>query len=134
MQQRDKSENSPLHVFKKITRLKQEPAFKHGKHQYAVVNDNIISYVRFSKDTSPYLIAVNIGLESSTDNYMESIGYAHGKVVVNTGNFDLQKRTATSTVGSKIHLQDITLGPGQGIIVKLEAETFYEVPDILDVK
>ena len=65
---------------------------------------------------------------------MESIGYAHGKVVVNTGNFDLQKRTATSTVGSKIHLQDITLGPGQGIIVKLEAETFYEVPDILDVK
>ena len=87
-----------------------------------MVNDNILSYVRLAGGKEAFLVIVNLGTESSTDNYNSPLrdkGVTTGTIVSTTGNFGDKNIQAFNV----IPLSRISLDPGQGLILKVPIET-----------
>ena len=81
--------------------------------QFLVVNENVLSFMRYARDTAPYLIAVNLGEHASTDDYTVMMGMVRGKVVLYSGT------TLKVEEGELIALSALTLEPGEGIVAML---------------
>jgi len=92
--------------------------------QFLIVNDNIVSFMRFARDTAPYLIALNLGDRASTDDYTVLTGMVRGKVVLYSGT------TLKIEDGELITLSALTLEPGDGIVAML---VFDEMASTLNV-
>lgn len=116
-QMNDERGISPVQVFHRLTRLRRERSFSVGQMQYAIVNDNVLSFMRYSKDSAPYLIALNLGSSESTDDYTLSAGVSRGKIVLAVS----QQGSSLSAVkeGSLVDLTRLTLRPGEGIVTVL---------------
>jgi len=80
--------------------------------------------MRFSRDTAPYLIALNLGNRDSTDDYTVMTGMVRGKVVLYSGT------TLKVEDGELIPLSALTLEPGEGIVAML---VFDEIRSSLNV-
>lgn len=108
---------SPLQIYQRLTRLRRERSFSSGRLQYSIVNDNVVSFMRFSKDGAPYLVALNLGNSETTDDYTLSAGVSYGKVVL----YVSRPESSLSTVreGSKLNLAQLTLAPGEGVVAIL---------------
>lgn len=117
VQRNKESGMSPLQIYQRLTRLRRERSFSSGRLQYSIVNDNVISFMRFSKDGAPYLVALNLGNSETTDDYTLSAGVSYGKVVL----YVSQPESSLSTVreGSKLNLARLTLAPGEGVVAIL---------------
>jgi len=81
--------------------------------QFLIVNDDILSFMRFTRDTAPYLISLNLGNEASTDDYTVLTGMVRGKVVLYSGT------TLNMKDGDLISLSAVTLQPGEGLVALL---------------
>jgi hypothetical protein len=112
-QRKDPTGRSPLQIYQRLAHLRKERSFIGSKIQFLIVNDNVISFMRFARDSAPYLIAANVGHTSSTDDYTILTGVAHGKVVLYAGNEYVVKD------GDLVSLSRLTLKPGEGIVVLL---------------
>jgi len=84
--------------------------------QFLIVSDDILSFMRFTRDTAPYLIALNLGDRASTDDYTVMTGMVRGKVVLYSG------RTLNVVDGDLIALSALTLQPGEGIVAMLVSD------------
>ncbi len=77
----------------------------------------MFSYIR-GEDRQPlYLVALNVGKGLSTDDFSVSVNgqrYSRGRVVLNSG--DIQ---TSLEVGNEVILSDVTLSPGDAIVVRL---------------
>lgn len=113
MQRSDPSGRSPLQIYQRLAHLRKERSFLGSKIQFLIVNDNIISFMRFARDSAPYLIAMNVGHTTTADDYTLLTGVAHGKVVLYAGNEYAVKD------GDLVGLSRLTLKPGEGIVVLL---------------
>lgn len=69
--------------------------------------------MRFTRDTAPYLIALNLGDISSTDDYTLLTGLVRGKVVLYSGT------TMKVSDGDVIALSSVSLQPGEGLVAML---------------
>ena len=81
--------------------------------QFLVVNENIVSFMRFTRETAPYLIALNLGDRASTDDYTVMTGMVRGKVVLYSGS------SMKVVDGEFVTLSALTLQPGEGIVAML---------------
>lgn len=108
---------SPLQIYQRLTRLRRERSFSSGRLQFSIVNDNVISFMRFSKDGAPYLVALNLGNSVTTDDYTLSAGVSYGKVVLYVSQ--LESSLSTVREGSKLNLAQLTLAPGEGVVAIL---------------
>ncbi len=68
-QRTDASGRSPLQLYRDLARLRRQRTFQTGAFDFAVVNRNIFSFIRYAHDQPDYLVAINVGKEPSTDNY-----------------------------------------------------------------
>ena len=92
-----------------------------SKLQFLVVHDQVLSFMRFARDSAPYLVALNFGDVASTDDYTIQTGVARGKVVLFSGRPSFPKD------GDMVSLSELTLEPGEGIICLLVLEDEFEV-------
>ena len=93
--------------------LREHPSFQTGALQYAVVNKNILSYVRGSDSEERFLVAMNFGHEMSTDDYsVHPVNTDRGRVIVTTSILKSEDKHT-------VFLQDLTLLPGDGIVIGL---------------
>ncbi|XP_041359243.1 maltase 1-like isoform X2 [Gigantopelta aegis] len=114
--QKNSTDMTPIKVYRTLAKLRQQESFLYGKFSYAVVNNNIFSYIRKAKGFSSYLVAINFGDVSSVDDYSgEPVSSEVGTVVVNTANF----KDDTYAVKKVISLKHISLKPGEGLVIKL---------------
>lgn len=105
-----------MNIYKSLATLREAPAFQDPDVQFAVVNDNILSYVRGTANTGRYLVTMNLGHDSSTADYTKEPANAKsGRVVINTENFN----EAKFNFGKSVSLSSLTLKPGQGLVLKL---------------
>jgi len=72
--------------------------------------------MRFTRDTAPYLIALNLGDRASTDDYTVMTGMVRGKVVLYSGT------TMKVEDGDLVTLSALTLEPGEGIVAMLVSD------------
>ncbi|XP_041359919.1 maltase 1-like isoform X3 [Gigantopelta aegis] len=111
--QKNSKSLSPLQLYRKLAFLREHPSFQTGSLQYVVVNKNILSYVRGSDGEGRFLVAMNFGHKTSTDNYsIHPVNTEKGTVVVTTSSLNSEEKNTRS-------LKDISLLPGSGIIIKL---------------
>ncbi|XP_060085920.1 maltase A1-like [Ylistrum balloti] len=108
--------NSMLNLFRSLAKIRQYPSFQNSKLHFAVTNDNIVSYVRMAKGWTKYLVMINFGSSGSTDDYSQDpVSSTSGKIVAKTNNFN----STDIEIGHTISLVDVTLQPGQGLVVKV---------------
>ena len=124
VQERDPA--STLSKYKELVQLRSKPSIQTGKTELVVINDNIFSFVRFAfgKFYPRFLVSVNVGKKESRDNYVMKVGKVqipeNGTVV-----FSHRARPQTSSPGSStIHLSDILLKPGEGIVVEFPSNAY----------
>jgi hypothetical protein len=122
VQSTETTDRSPLKIYQRLARLRKERSFIGSKIQFLIVDDNILSFMRFAKDSAPYLIALNFGHTSSSNDYSVLTGVRHGKVVLYSGHEYRVKD------GDLVVLAQLTLHPGEGIVVVLVTEDEIEKP------
>jgi hypothetical protein len=125
-QKHDPSGCSPLQLFHRLARLRKEVSFQYGRIQYATINTNIFSFMRFAKDSAPYLVAINFGAETSTDDYSLASGVAIGKVVAHARPNQSTEFNQQIREGMKVGLEKLTLHPGEGVVILLLLEMQFE--------
>ncbi len=81
------------------------------------MNDYVISFLRYAENNAPYLIVINFGPKPYTDDYTLAAGVLSGKVVAHA-HAEQGMRTPHSE-GERVGLDELTLVPGEGIVVLL---------------
>ncbi|ELT89339.1 hypothetical protein CAPTEDRAFT_225780 [Capitella teleta] len=110
---------SPLSVYKQLTRLRQEPAFKSIRMNTTVINENVYSFVRYAvgKFYTRYLVAVNLGLKESEDDYVMQAGpvAVPQNATLLVANFPTDLKI--------VNLKKLRLKPGDGVVVEFPSNT-----------
>jgi glycosidase len=112
---------SNLEVFAQLSTLRQQPSFQWGVMEYAVVDDNVLSYVRQAEGFEGYLVAINYGSTPSTVNFHSASPKfvpPHGDVVAHTANFDMAARAADYNDGVNADLSAVFLKPTEGVVFR----------------
>jgi glycosidase len=118
-------QGSSLRIYRKVAELRQKREFQTNQLTYSILNDNVISYIRHVSGcpaSAAYLVAVNVGVAESTDDYsteLEGQSYERGVVVLDTESAD-----SADTV---LSLKAVTLKVGQGLIIRLTERTKDEL-------
>ncbi|XP_033743449.1 alpha-glucosidase-like [Pecten maximus] len=111
--------NSLLNLYRTLAKLRKYPSFQNRKLDYAVTNDNVVSYIRVARGWTKYLVLINFGSTGSTDDYSKSpVDSTSGRIVAKTNNFN----SSDIDIGHTISLTEVTLQPGQGLVVAV----FYQ--------
>ena len=118
---------SPLQLYGKLARLRKEVSFTVGEIQYSHVDANVYSYMRFARNSAPYLIIVNIGTTPSTLDLTATTGTRYGKVMAYAT--PVQKGTVRRSFqdGQTIDLNSVTLKPGEGLVLLLLLEIVMDM-------
>ena len=97
--------------------------------QYSHVDEDVYSYMRFARNSAPYLVVANIGRAPATVDFTLSTGTRSGKVVAyaSPGRSGEGARRSFS-VDSTIDLSRVTLRPGEGLVILLLLEIVMEPP------
>ena len=121
-QKENSSGHSILQVYKQAALLRRDAAFRSTDFHFHVVNDDILSFVRHVPGSHGYLVILNFGSHTSTDNYIKGLVKQEfgttGTVVLNSGNLG----GARYEIGEEVALRKITLQQAQGIVLKLEKQ------------
>ncbi|OWF47094.1 alpha-glucosidase-like [Mizuhopecten yessoensis] len=105
---------SMLNLYRTLAKIRKYPSFQNSQLQYAVTNDNVVSYVRMALGWTKYLVLINFGPSTSTDDYSKSpVDSTSGIIVATTNNFNL----GDFRTGQTISLVNVRLHPGQGLVV-----------------
>lgn len=110
--------SSPLKLYKTLAKLRKEPAFQNGSLTYGLVNADIFSFMREDPATSiRYLVVLNFGRKPFNGNACQNFANAsQGRVVASTCSVD-----ASMSCGHILSLQEVSLKPGDGLVIKLDA-------------
>ena len=73
--------------------------------------------MRYAKDSAPYIVCMNFGDVTETNDFSMTAGVGFGKAVVHvTGDTDPGGHIVD---GGKVNLQKLTLDPGEGVVALL---------------
>lgn len=118
------SDHTKLDLVEELMELRQEPSVAWGKIFESSMDNQIYSYLRQAQGFPGYLVAVNVGTAPSLIDFAKpSLQVpATGIVVITTKNFAHQEFSE----GSKLRLDKVYLRPGEGVVVKLEANVVQD--------
>lgn len=119
--------SGPLHMYGKLARLRKETSFMLGEIQFALVNDDIFSFMRFAKNSAPYLVTINIGSIPSTEDYTLTAGVQYGKVVAYAKPVGAKRGSYIE--GRTLDIQKLTLKPGEGLVLLLLMDIVMDAKD-----
>ena len=118
-----------MQTYARLARLRKELSFTSGDVQYAHVDDDVYSFMRFARNSAPYLVAVNIGNAPATVDFTLSTGTRSGKVVAYASPSQGAEGARRSfSVDATIDLSHVTLKPGDGVVFLLLLEIVMEPP------
>lgn len=118
---------SSLQLFGKLARLRKELSFTAGEIQYAHIDNNVFSYMRFARNSAPYLVVVNIGDEASNLDLTETTGTRYGKVMVYATALQEKAIRRSFSEGKTIDLNSVTVKPGEGLVLLLLMEIVMDM-------
>lgn len=105
-----------MKVFKKVLEIRKLPSFQNADIDFAVVDENFLSFVRKAEGRPKYLVILNVSKDpngqSAADFSRAPVGSSKGEVVAMTGTVDVP-------FGSVIDLRSISLKSGQGLIIRV---------------
>lgn len=105
-----------MKVFKKVLEVRKIPSFQHADIDFAVVDENFLSFVRKAEGRPKYLVILNVSndlnRQSTADFSRAPVGSSKGEVVAMTGTVDV-------SFGSVVDLTSISLTRGQGLIIRV---------------
>ena len=110
--------DTPIHLYAKLARLRKEHSFMLGDMQYSLVTDEIFSFMRFAKNSAPYLIILNFGDVPATKDFTPSAGVQYGKVIAHAKP-NGHRGPKKFIEGKVVNLDNVTLLPGEGIVVMM---------------
>ena len=102
-----------------MAQLRQNKAFLNNQLTFHVVNDNILSYIRWAGGERAFLIILNVGNESATHEYSWPLGDENvkvGTIVVTSGNL----RNEHMKPFNIVPLSNLSLSPGQGLVLQIK--------------
>lgn len=106
-----------MKVFKKVLEVRKIPSFQNADIDFAVVDDNFLSFVRKAEGRPKYLVILNVSNDpnhqSTADFSVAPVGSSKGEVVAMTGTVD------HLPFGSVVDLTSISLTGGQGLIIRV---------------
>ncbi|XP_064644362.1 amino acid transporter heavy chain SLC3A1-like isoform X2 [Lineus longissimus] len=106
--------NSTLTFYKSVLALRKQAAIKQSDNMhYAVVNDNVFSFVKEWDGVARYLVAINFGIATSKDDYPAALSVipAEATVILTTENGVSYK------MEDKVETKKLELGPQQGVVL-----------------
>ena len=105
-----------LQLYRRLVRLRSEPAFSYGRTEFVTTTKEIFSFTRFVKDEHSYFIVMNFGKEESTEDYFHAVGVDRGQVVCHVTGM-----SSRETLGEDdfVNLISLTLAPGEGMVLRL---------------
>ncbi len=110
------SGRSHVQLYRQLAKLRREASFQRGTMQFVRVTEDMLAFARHSARLPGYVVLLNFGEAACRYDEkavsIEGHSYTTGVVVFVTADVDLR-------MGEKIKLNDITLNPGDGIVVKL---------------
>ena len=107
-----------MHLYGKLARLRKEHSFMLGDMQYGLITDEFFSFMRFAKNSAPYLIILNFGEVPATKDFSGSAGVQYGKLIAHAKP-NGHRGTKTYVEGKVVNLDNVTLLPGEGIVVMM---------------
>ncbi|GFO09354.1 neutral and basic amino acid transport protein rbat [Plakobranchus ocellatus] len=115
VQNQKQDPNSHLNRYKDYVALRTRKAFKYGEIDLnCLLTDNVLSFLRFS-GSERYLVAINFGQIDATNDFSVSpVNASTGTVVTDTA-----AASSELTKGQLIHLQELTLRAGEGVVIEL---------------
>ena len=109
-------ENSPLHFYRSLISLRNKNTFQRGAMTYGVTNKQIFSFFRHARNEPSYLIAINFGSETSTDDYRLQLEGESD--VPHSGTVVLAYREGdTLSLGRQVELSKVTLHPKDVLVI-----------------
>ncbi|XP_076446574.1 maltase 1-like [Babylonia areolata] len=117
--QKESPRQTTLQLYTALARLRQDPVFQQGELLVAVSNGNIFSYVRqlpSARSTTRYLVVLNLGQETSKDDYSGKPVYCiRGVVVHSTCSLIDRMRN-----GGDVDLTELEMKPGDGVVIRID--------------
>ena len=110
---------SLLQVYHKLSILRKEPSVEKGGFKNVIINPNIYSFLRYIKESVPFLVTVNVGKMPATHDYSTITGVRLGKLVMFARGDENMEPPQTFTEGDNIELSQLTLYPGDALVLKL---------------
>lgn len=107
----------PLAVYRKLAVLRKQPSFQRGAMAYGLVNKDVITFIRYSRGSPPFLVVVNFGHNSVAEDLstvLDGVSYIYGVVVQSA--LPLENDTA----GKVVHLTEVKLDPAQALVFELK--------------
>ncbi|XP_013420086.1 maltase 2-like [Lingula anatina] len=116
VQAQEQDKDSSLNLYKSLAKLRQEPTFLHGKMKYAIVDDDIFSYVKDWPGETNYMVVINLS-PTNTTHTLDLTPY------IQTAEADIAETTRLDmdpslVVGNSIVPASVLLKTGQGIVLK----------------
>ncbi|CAD5116225.1 DgyrCDS5138 [Dimorphilus gyrociliatus] len=114
-------DDNTLRLYRRLSWLRQEKSFQMGNFDWAIITDNILSYIRWFNGSPAYIVAFNFGTKAETVDFTKYSGNfpPPGHFVPDDG-FVLFSTHPKEIPGSTIsRLDKIKMSPSQGVVIRI---------------
>ncbi|KAK7475311.1 hypothetical protein BaRGS_00033458 [Batillaria attramentaria] len=119
--EKNSTNTTALQVYRDLANLRQQPSLRYGRLQFCVVTSGILSYIRSAYDHPDYLVVINFGNVTETQDFSGSpVHQGQGRVKVATSGAANEGRFSKEQV---VPLIPLSLGPGDGLVLELGSST-----------
>ena len=118
---------SPLQLYGKLARLRKEVSFLQGETQWGHVDNDLYAYMRFAKNSAPYMVIVNIGAAQQTVDLTLTAGVQFGKVMAYGTPVRKEGYRRAFREEQTIDLHQVTIRPGEGVVFLLLMEIVMDM-------
>ncbi|XP_071101382.1 alpha-glucosidase-like isoform X1 [Haliotis cracherodii] len=110
------SKSSLMHLFKNLTKLRNQASFEYGDHFRSVDDSSVVSFVREYDGEKGFLVAINFGSGTETRKYTDT-----HKTIPEEADVELTTENGVKLqVGNTASLTSLELGPYQGVVLSWE--------------
>ncbi|ELU08811.1 hypothetical protein CAPTEDRAFT_160424 [Capitella teleta] len=106
--------NSHLNIYKQLTTLRRKKVFAEGNFDFASVNEEILSFIRFHDGERTSLVVANFGKSPKTENFT-SLNNPRRMYYPKTGVMTFR---TDGSPEAEISLSDVVLTPGEGVVIE----------------
>nr|XP_045597498.1 probable maltase [Procambarus clarkii] len=113
---------SHLKIFKELTVLRGQEAFRDGYLQFPVVTKNIFTFIRYVERADSYMLVIN----TSVDDVVVNLRLNSTVQLPQSGTVVLRSSSDTSAdtlPGSEVLLDEVHLVAGEGLLLKLSLQS-----------
>lgn len=114
-------DDNTLRLYRRLSWLRQEKSFQAGSFDWAIVTDNVLSYIRWFDSSPAYIVAFNFGQEVEVIDFTKYAGnFPPKNHFVPDDGFILYSTHPKEMAGSTIsRLDKIKMFPSQGVVIRI---------------